>query len=371
MYSLLEGNLYVALFSQHGRRGGQRGGSRRGAAEDSRRAAAQWRRDGAQLRGFAGAGQFVPFNVATARNKGDVADDTALGAAIDAAATCDGVLAWTPKLNVFPMKARKSRTSAHHDSVFVTNGIAKTNYFRALLKAGGVFVVFVGGIAVLQIDTQIDGPVLLLGGYIGLGGGDPKDPDRAITTHMGTGPGVTFLFDGRSDIKLAQLAVHVATAMEPAVRASCATTGAPDSDVLPMKELADLPPTKSRQTAMNGGAAAGNVPTTQQHAKHARSLSLCRSCSIITAEEKPLWSYVGKHAARVVVRISPPHPKKTRNVRLCSSFPLGHAHCIRRARRSLVLASPVSKTPTQRRSTRRSRPPCVRMATSTARRSRR
>jgi len=148
VYSLLEGNLYVALFSQHGRRGRQRGGSRRDAAEDSRRAAAQWRRDGAQLRGFAGAGQFVSFNVATARNKGDVADDTALGAAIDAAAMCDGVLAWTPKLNVFPMKARKSRTSAHHDSVFVTNGIAKTNYFRALLKAGGVFVVFVGGIAV-------------------------------------------------------------------------------------------------------------------------------------------------------------------------------------------------------------------------------
>ena len=103
VYSLLEGNLCVAVFSQHGRRGGQRGGSRRDAAEDSRRAAAQWRRDGEQLRGFAGAGQFVSFNVATARNKGGVADDTALGAAIDAAATtCDGALAWTPKLNVLP-----------------------------------------------------------------------------------------------------------------------------------------------------------------------------------------------------------------------------------------------------------------------------
>ena len=147
-YSLLGGNLHVALFSQHSRRRGEQRGSRHAAAEDSRRAAALWRRDGAQLRGFAGAGQFVSFNVAATRKKGGVANGTALGAVIDAAATCSGVLAWTPKLNVFPMEALKSRTSAHHDSAFVTNGIAKTDYFHALLKAGGVFVVFVGGIAV-------------------------------------------------------------------------------------------------------------------------------------------------------------------------------------------------------------------------------
>ena len=122
--------------------------------------------------------------------------------------------------------------------------------------------------------------------------------------HMGGGPGCTLSFDGVSTRPLDALADDIAVALAPAMRNLWAV-GA-ETMVQPMRPIGELPMTSAALKGRHGGAAAGNVPTTQQHAKHARSLSLCRSCSIITAEETPRWSYAGKHAARVVVRISPP-----------------------------------------------------------------